>query len=124
MKKLTAFFTLAMTVVAAHATLPQPDLIAQIYFAGAQKISAAANANAFANEFCSIQALALRTQTADKLSAFLAGDRHFTIIFEPGPRRALQGFFWGAGRLVLPILGPSDPRDCLCCLLPARHEVP
>src|SRR5580692_11060558 len=73
MKRLTAVFTLAMTVLAAHATLPQPDLIAQIYFAGAQKISSAANANAFANEFCSIQALALRTQTADKLSAFLAG---------------------------------------------------
>jgi prolyl oligopeptidase len=43
------------------------------------------------------------------LSAFLAGDRHFTIIFEPGPRRALQGFFWGAGRLVLPILDELRP---------------
>ena len=39
------------------------------------------------------------------LSAFLAGDRNFTTVFEPGPRRALQGFFWTAGKLVL-----SDPR--------------
>src|SRR5262249_483732 len=36
------------------------------------------------------------------LSAFLAGDRNFSVVFEPGPRRALQGFFWAAGRLVLP----------------------
>jgi prolyl oligopeptidase len=43
------------------------------------------------------------------LSAFLAGDRHFTIVFEPGPRRALQGFFWSAGRLVLPILDELKP---------------
>ena len=39
------------------------------------------------------------------LSAFLAGDRNFTLVFEPQPRRALQGFFWTAGKLVL-----SDPR--------------
>ena len=37
------------------------------------------------------------------LSAFLAGDRNFTVVFEPGPRRALQGFYWAAGRLVLPM---------------------
>ena len=43
------------------------------------------------------------------LSAFLAGDRNFTIIFEPGPRRALQGFFWNAGKLVLPILDEMQP---------------
>jgi prolyl oligopeptidase len=43
------------------------------------------------------------------LSAFLAGDRNFTIVFEPGPRRALQGFFWSAGRLVLPILDELRP---------------
>ena len=29
------------------------------------------------------------------LSAFLAGDRDFTIVFEPGPRRALQGILLG-----------------------------
>jgi prolyl oligopeptidase len=38
------------------------------------------------------------------LSAFLAGNRNFAILFEPGPRRALQGWFWSAGRLVLSIL--------------------
>jgi prolyl oligopeptidase len=43
------------------------------------------------------------------LSAFLAGDRDFATVFEPGPRRALQGFFWSAGRLVLPILDELQP---------------
>src|SRR5437763_9730781 len=38
------------------------------------------------------------------LSAFLAGGRSFTIVFEPEPRRALQGFFWTAGKLVLSVL--------------------
>jgi prolyl oligopeptidase len=43
------------------------------------------------------------------LSAYLAGDRNFTVVFEPGPRRALQGFFWSAGKLVLPILDELRP---------------
>jgi prolyl oligopeptidase len=43
------------------------------------------------------------------LAAFLAGDRDFTIVFEPAPRRALQGFFWSAGRLVLSILDELKP---------------
>jgi prolyl oligopeptidase len=43
------------------------------------------------------------------LSAYLAGDRDFATVFEPGPRRALQGFFWSAGRLVLPILDELRP---------------
>jgi prolyl oligopeptidase len=43
------------------------------------------------------------------LSAFLAGDRNFTVIFEPGVRRALQGFFWSAGKLVLSILDELRP---------------
>jgi prolyl oligopeptidase len=38
------------------------------------------------------------------LSAFLTGDRDFAVVFEPTPRRALQGFFWSAGKLILPIL--------------------
>jgi hypothetical protein len=73
MKKLILFFTMALTAVAARAALPQPDLIAQIHFAGAQKISADKNSAAFTNEFCSVEALALRAQTADKLSVWLAG---------------------------------------------------
>jgi prolyl oligopeptidase len=43
------------------------------------------------------------------LSAFLAGDRHFAIVFEPAPRRALQSFFWSSGRLVLSILDELKP---------------
>jgi prolyl oligopeptidase len=42
-------------------------------------------------------------------AAFLAGDRHFTELFEPAERRALQGFFWSGGRLVLSILDDLKP---------------
>lgn len=48
------------------------------------------------------------------LSAFLAGDRDFTVVFEPGPRRALQGLFWNRGRLVLPILDELKPLFEVC----------
>ena len=43
------------------------------------------------------------------MSAFLAGDRAFVRLFEPGERRALQGFFWSGGRLVLSILDDLKP---------------
>jgi prolyl oligopeptidase len=43
------------------------------------------------------------------LSAFFTGDRNFSVVFEPGPRRALQGLFWAAGKLVLPILDELRP---------------
>jgi len=42
-------------------------------------------------------------------AAFLAGERHFAKLFEPGERRALQGFFWSGGRLVLSILDDLKP---------------
>ena len=42
-------------------------------------------------------------------AAFLTGDRHFTKLFEPAERRALQGFFWCGGRLVLSILDDLRP---------------
>jgi prolyl oligopeptidase len=42
-------------------------------------------------------------------AAFLAGDRRFAGLFEPGTRRALQGFFWCGGRLVLSILDDLKP---------------
>lgn len=48
------------------------------------------------------------------LSAFLVGDRNFTIVFEPGPRRALQGLFWTAGKLVLSILDELRPAFEIC----------
>lgn len=74
MKNLTAsVIGLFLSALATRAALPQPDLIAQIYFAGAQKISADAHATAFTNEFCSNEALALRAQTANKLAGWLAG---------------------------------------------------
>ncbi len=38
------------------------------------------------------------------LSAFLTGDRAFRTVFVPGTRRALQGFFFSDGQLVLSIL--------------------
>jgi len=43
------------------------------------------------------------------LPAFLAGERRFTRLFEPGDRRALQGFFWCGGPLVLSILDDLRP---------------
>jgi prolyl oligopeptidase len=48
------------------------------------------------------------------LSAFLDGDRNFTTLFEPGRRRALQGYFWTAGRLVLSILDALKPGFEIC----------
>lgn len=42
-------------------------------------------------------------------SAFLNGDRRFTVLFAPAERRALQGFFWCGGRLVLSILDNLQP---------------
>lgn len=73
MKKVFTILLLALAELAGRAALPQPDLIAQIHFAGASKISADTNSAAFTNEFCSAEALALRQQTADKLSIWLAG---------------------------------------------------
>jgi prolyl oligopeptidase len=42
-------------------------------------------------------------------TAFLAGDRRFTKLFDPAERRALQGFFWCGGRLVLSVLDDLKP---------------
>lgn len=55
-----------------------------------------------------------RTHPADtllgmRLDAFLAGSRDFAVLFEPGERRALQGFSWVAGRLLLSILDNLQP---------------
>ncbi|WP_439371837.1 prolyl oligopeptidase family serine peptidase [Bradyrhizobium sp. DASA03120] len=48
------------------------------------------------------------------LSAFLAGSREFTVLFEPEPRRAVQGFFWTGGKLVLSILDELQPVFEVC----------
>lgn len=60
-----------------------------------------------------------RTYAADavlgiSLSAFLAGSRDFALLFEPGPRRALQGFFWVVGKLLLSIFDELRPRFEIC----------
>jgi prolyl oligopeptidase len=44
-----------------------------------------------------------------RLDAFLAGSRDFTLLFEPGKRRILNGHAWSAGRLILSILDNLDP---------------
>lgn len=48
------------------------------------------------------------------LASFLEGRRDFTLVFEPGSRRALQGFFWANGKLVLSILDELQPRFEIC----------
>ena len=53
------------------------------------------------------------------LSAFLEGSRDFAVLFEPGPRRALQGLFWSAGKLVLPILDDLRPVFEICTPSPS-----
>jgi hypothetical protein len=73
MKKMSAILGLAMLALAASAALPQPDLLLQLHYAGPKKIAASGHASAFTNEFCSPEALALRNQTAGKLSVWLAG---------------------------------------------------
>ena len=57
-----------MAAVAAQASLPSPDLMARVHFAGAEQISADTNAVAFTNLWCSPEAQALRDQTLGKLS--------------------------------------------------------
>ncbi|HEY2530149.1 MAG TPA: prolyl oligopeptidase family serine peptidase [Xanthobacteraceae bacterium] len=49
------------------------------------------------------------TVIGTSFQAFLAGERHFMRLFEPGDRRALQHFFWCGGRLVLSILDDLRP---------------
>ncbi len=41
---------------------------------------------------------------AMRFSDFLAGDRSFTTLFTPGPRQAVRGITWVAGRLLVDIL--------------------
>jgi prolyl oligopeptidase len=43
------------------------------------------------------------------LDPFLAGERDFRVLFTPGERHALQGFFWCDGRLVVSVLDELRP---------------
>lgn len=52
--------------------------------------------------------------------AFLAGERRFKRLFEPSDRRALQGFFWCGGRLVLSIL--DDLKSMFQVITPSDGE--
>jgi hypothetical protein len=67
MKKMPLIFA-ALVFAAVAGAQSQPDLIARIHFAGADRIAADPNHSAFTNEFCSAEAKALESQTLDKLS--------------------------------------------------------
>jgi prolyl oligopeptidase len=49
------------------------------------------------------------TLLGTRLSALMRGERDLTVLFEPAPRRALEGFFWCAGKLVLSVLDDLRP---------------
>ncbi|UPY37984.1 prolyl oligopeptidase family serine peptidase [Sediminicoccus sp. KRV36] len=56
------------------------------------------------------------TLLAIRLDAFLAGGRAFTVLSMPAPRRALSGFFWCDGRLV--VAGLDELRPVFIILTP------
>jgi prolyl oligopeptidase len=73
------------------------------------------------------QTFAPDTVLGISLSTFLAGDRHFAIVLAPEPRKALQGFFWSAGKLVLSILDELRPVFEVCTPSAqgwSRHRLP
>jgi prolyl oligopeptidase len=43
------------------------------------------------------------------MAAFLAGARHFRVLFTPGPRQAVQGFFWSGPHLIINVLDDLQP---------------
>jgi prolyl oligopeptidase len=49
------------------------------------------------------------TLLAILMAAFLRGDRNFSVLFVPGERRVLDGYFWCHGKLVLSILDNLQP---------------
>ncbi|GLS18498.1 prolyl oligopeptidase [Labrys miyagiensis] len=60
------------------------------------------------------------------LSAFQAGSRDFSVLFEPGERRVLDGFFWNKGQLVLSILDNLKPHFEIATPSPSawrRHPI-
>jgi hypothetical protein len=73
MKKLFALLILSLATLVVRAALPEPDLIARIHFAGAQKLLLGKNSQMVSNTFCSAEAVALRQQTVSRLAPWLAG---------------------------------------------------
>ncbi len=57
------------------------------------------------------------TVVVTSLAGFLRGERELVVVFEPGERRALQRFFWSAGRLILHVLDEMRPEFLV-------HEAP
>ncbi len=94
MKFPSAIAGLLLLGLSVSAALPQPDLLAQIHFAGAQKISSDPHSTAFTNEFTSLEALALRAQTANKLANWLAGWLQTNVnVSVPGGAAKLRPLF-------------------------------
>ena len=94
MKFPSAIAGLSLLALSVSAALPQPDLLAQIHFAGAQKISSDPHSTAFTNEFTSPEALALRAQTATKLANWLAGWLQTNVnVSVPGGAAKLRPLF-------------------------------
>ncbi|WP_192357205.1 prolyl oligopeptidase family serine peptidase [Mesorhizobium mediterraneum] len=54
------------------------------------------------------------------LSSFIAGERVFSTLFEPGDRRSLQSFFWNDGKLIISYLVNLVPRFEM--FTPGRQE--
>ncbi|WP_192385354.1 prolyl oligopeptidase family serine peptidase [Mesorhizobium silamurunense] len=54
------------------------------------------------------------------LSSFIAGERSFATLFEPGDRRSLQSFFWNDGKLITSYLVNLVPRFEM--FTPGRQE--
>lgn len=54
-----------------------------------------------------------------RLAEVLAGEARFRTLFTPAPRRALQGFFWCDGRLVLSVL--DELRPVFTLLMPGEE---
>ncbi|UVK50091.1 prolyl oligopeptidase family serine peptidase (plasmid) [Mesorhizobium sp. AR02] len=54
------------------------------------------------------------------LSSFIAGERGFVTLFEPGDRRSLQSFFWNDGKLIISYLANLVPR--FEAFTPGRQE--
>ncbi|QOZ55769.1 prolyl oligopeptidase family protein [Bradyrhizobium sp. CCBAU 53338] len=109
------FFNFAIWLRDAAGTLTRLDLPSGVWMQ--------AHRDWFAIKLREPWTVAGRAHAADSvlgisLSAFLAGDRDFAVLFEPGPRRALQGFSWAAGKLLLSILDELQPVFEICTPLP------
>jgi prolyl oligopeptidase len=105
------FFNFAIWLRDASGTLTRLDLPTDVWMQ--------AHGDWFAMKLRQDWTVAGRTYVADSvlgisLSAFLAGDRDFAVLFEPGERRALQGFSWADGKLLLSILDELRPIHEIC----------